>query len=603
MNNSLRRRVENLLVWCGDLIKPSPSMQPKPWVSYWREYLTNGLLLLALFASLISTAYFLAELFPSASWLLKLWRSLILACSLIAFSFHRKIKFKIKIFILYGIAYFGGLYYLCAFDDSNIGMFMFFAVPIIAVLLQGRNAALITLMINGLFMILAALLISADVIAIKKFAGFQVFSSWIFIGNFMLINGALTLPLIYLIEKFQSTIEHENKILQLLDIERDRLFQAKEKAEQADQLKTSFLGNISHELRTPLNAIMGFSEILREKEVEKKELKDYLSIIEENGSHLLRMINDIIEIAKIQSGDLRIKKKHCSIEYVVEDLYHLFKAKNYFAKKDIKIKLYTDPRLNGTVCYADENKIRKILSNLIDNALKFTHSGSVNFGYELINEYEILFFVEDTGIGIDYDSQKIIFDPFRQLEHYSTKSYPGTGLGLAISQGLCKMLGSKLNVKSIPAEGTRFSFKLKYHPSELSLSKYLIEEFDNIKKQCLSKKIMMLIEEDEITKIYVERILKPTGIDIFHVENFSEGWELIESGINFDIVLMNLRESHSEIKDFLNNISFLPIILHSGYRYAGDDDLSNLADYVISRPLDKDNLFYAIRQVLELQKV
>ncbi len=234
------------------------------------------------------------------------------------------------------------------------------------------------------------------------------------------------------------------------------LKQAKEKAEESDKLKSAFLANMSHEIRTPMNAILGFSELLKNEQVSKAERDEYISIIRNKGNELLLIINDIIDISKIEAGDVRIIPEYFSVKDFILEIYQQFSGeKNIMNKEQVQFRLKVD-RNQEPIIFTDRSRLKQVFNNLIQNAFKFTYEGFVEIGYELTSESHVRFSIKDTGIGIPEDKQDIIFERFRQVDESINSQYGGTGLGLAISKNLAVLLGGTISVQSKPGHGSNF---------------------------------------------------------------------------------------------------------------------------------------------------
>lgn len=237
------------------------------------------------------------------------------------------------------------------------------------------------------------------------------------------------------------------------------LIEAKEKAEEGDQLKTAFLHNISHEIRTPMNAIIGFSSFLSEPDLELDKRSNFIEIINQNCNQLLDIITDIVNVATLEAGKDKINISEVNVNTILKTLCAQFE---YSANlKKINLNCKTDLDDKEAVIQTDHTKFIEIISNLINNAIKFTKVGSVSFGYYLRDNY-LEFYVKDTGIGIPTDMQKVIFERFRQVESKDSGEFGGTGLGLAISKGYVTLLGGKIWVLSQPGNGSTFYFDLPY---------------------------------------------------------------------------------------------------------------------------------------------
>ncbi len=240
-----------------------------------------------------------------------------------------------------------------------------------------------------------------------------------------------------------------------------RIEEARAKAEEADQLKTAFLANISHEIRTPMNAIIGFSKMIGSPDFDEDEKSKFIEIIISNGKLLLALINDMINLSKIESNTLVVKKTPFRINDMMVGLYKEF-GYELEERKNIRLKLNcenTNPKFTVTT---DPVLLLSILQKLIDNAIKFTDQGEVEFGYRIITPDQLEFFIRDTGIGIEERDHERIFDRFHQLDNRTVRAYEGTGLGLSIAQHYVRLLGGDLAISSKPGKGSVFSFSIPY---------------------------------------------------------------------------------------------------------------------------------------------
>jgi signal transduction histidine kinase len=215
---------------------------------------------------------------------------------------------------------------------------------------------------------------------------------------------------------------------------------ALDKAKESDRLKTAFLNNLSHEIRTPMNGILGFSTLLRVKDLSKDQIEKYTTIIDYSSNQLLNIVDDILEMALIDSGQVKLNKDLNDLHNILESLYHQFR--NEAKKKGIEFKL-SIPVASVSHLYTDKTKLSRIISNLIANAIKFTESGEIQFGYENSGDF-LKFFVKDTGIGIPEEMKEKVFDRFFKVDTSDNQLYSGNGLGLSISKGFTELLGGKI---------------------------------------------------------------------------------------------------------------------------------------------------------------
>ncbi|MCK4700079.1 MAG: cache domain-containing protein, partial [Bacteroidales bacterium] len=347
---------------------------------------------------------------------------------------------------------------------------------------------------------------------------------------------------------------------------------AKEKAEESDRLKTAFLNNMSHEVRTPMNAIAGFSELLKKETLSFEERNNYLSAIGMSTRTLLDLINDIVDIAKIETGELNVNKQKIELNSLLDELKTQYASElKTIQKKKIELKV-TKGIKQELYINADPLRLKQILSNLICNAIKFTIEGYVEFGYRMKEETnELYFFIKDTGIGIDKKDIKIIFDRFRQVDISSTRKHGGTGLGLAICKELVKLLGGEIGVESAPGKGAMFWFTLPVEGRKLSGE----EKKKNNSKQkqdiiyAWSSNKILIAEDDTLSFDLLKAILKPTKIKIIWAKDGYEAVNSIgESGV-IDLVLMDISMSDMDGIEAFQKIrekdKTIPVIAHTAH--------------------------------------
>lgn len=256
---------------------------------------------------------------------------------------------------------------------------------------------------------------------------------------------------------------HRNHLEKLVNERTRDLKIAKEKAEESDRLKSSFLANMSHEIRTPMNAIIGFSELLNDPDLKFETKQELIQLINHNSNTLLRLIDDIIDIAKIESGQLSININQCNISELLRNLEITYENKKKLYHKDhIQIRAEIPNSYKSLIIYSDQFRLEQVISNLIENALKFTDEGTIEFGFK-VNKNMLNFFVKDTGIGISIEQQEVIFQRFSKIEDNKKKLYRGAGLGLAISKNLISLMNGEISVKSELNKGSIFEFTLPYN--------------------------------------------------------------------------------------------------------------------------------------------
>ncbi len=244
------------------------------------------------------------------------------------------------------------------------------------------------------------------------------------------------------------------KALQLINL---KLKKAKERAEESNNLKTAFLQNMSHEIRTPMNGIIGFSEMIGNSDISEERRRFYTDIIVKSSKRLLDILNDILDVSKIETGVVELAENKINLNKMLHELFSFYQPQAWEKKVNFHLSL----PLRDTECkiVVDDQKLRQVLSNLLSNAIKFTEEGYIKLGYEAFGD-KIRFYVEDTGIGIDTELHEKIFERFRQGELSTTRRYGGTGLGLSISQAYVKLLSGKLRLRSKKGEGSTFYFSI-----------------------------------------------------------------------------------------------------------------------------------------------
>ncbi|MGQ7869856.1 sensor histidine kinase [Sunxiuqinia sp. sy24] len=239
------------------------------------------------------------------------------------------------------------------------------------------------------------------------------------------------------------------------------LIEAKKRAEESDRLKSAFLANMSHEIRTPMNSILGFSSLLEEYASEVNIRQEFIRHIQTNGEHLLTLINDIIDLSKIEANQLIIKKQDCNLINILEDVHELVKNQlENNQKSHLKLILAKETQASEFIISTDAVRLKQILLNLLGNAIKFTDQGAIEFGFKYREDGIIQFFVKDTGIGIPASKQQKIFSAFQQIEEHANRNPGGTGLGLSITRSLVEKLGGHIWVMSSEGEGARFYFTI-----------------------------------------------------------------------------------------------------------------------------------------------
>jgi PAS domain S-box-containing protein len=378
----------------------------------------------------------------------------------------------------------------------------------------------------------------------------------------------------------------------------EALIRAREKAEESDRLKSAFLANMGHEIRTPMNGILGFSELLKNPMLTGEEQQEYISIIEKSGARMLNIINDLIDISKIESGQMNVHISTCEINEQCEDIYSFFRPE--VESKGLKFSFKNGLTSKEAKIYSDKEKVNIILTNLIKNAIKFTFNGSIEFGYIKNGDF-LEFYVKDTGVGIPPEQKEVIFERFRQGSESLSRNYEGAGLGLSISKSFVEMLNGKIWMESTPSNGSVFYFTLPYNPEKNGSYNYDPGYVADIRNKYKKLKIL-IAEDDEASGILMSKIIRIVTEDILTVLTGTEAVEACRTNTDIDLVLMDIKmpemdgyEATKQIRRFNKDVV---IVAQTAYAQTGDREKAMEAgcnDY-IAKPILKEELLQLINK-------
>ncbi len=385
----------------------------------------------------------------------------------------------------------------------------------------------------------------------------------------------------------------------------ENLMMAKKKAEDADHLKSSFLANMSHEIRTPLNAIIGFSQLLAQDQIPDDHKTRYFKLIDNNSRQLLDLIDDIIDIAKIESGQITLNPSYFNVNEFLKEIHVNFREymKQYEKTDEIQALIKLPVKTEGVFINTDRTRIMQVCNNLLHNALKFTRKGSITLGYRLIDRYGLEFYVKDTGIGIQSDSIDVIFNRFHQLNTQRPTKSKGTGLGLTISKNIVELLGGKIWVESDFGKGATFKFTLPYN-GNLEQAVSLTPRKNTPALLNWSDKTILLAEDEESNYLFLKEALRKTKVKIIWVENGKEALEVLADNTPIDLILMDIQmpvmsgyESMEQIKAMGYQI---PVIAQTAYAMVEDKEhmLASGFDAYLSKPIQINVLLERINEFI-----
>jgi len=400
----------------------------------------------------------------------------------------------------------------------------------------------------------------------------------------------------------QSKLTESNqklrKINEELTLQKQELLKAKARAEESDRLKTAFLANMSHEIRTPMNGIVGFAQILLEQDYTQQELKKFLQTIYSQSYHLMKIIDDVIDIAKIEANELSINKEFFNLNDLFDELYE--NSQVAMASKSGKVQLVVSDEFEDekNKIYSDPVRLKQVFTNLLDNAYKFTEEGMIEMGYKHYGDKKLLFYVKDSGTGIPQEKTEEIFQRFRQGDESLTSQYEGTGLGLSISRGIINLLGGEIWAEANKDKGSVFYFTIPYNKdwidqrNNISTKKSLEPKWD--------KKTILLVEDDYASRLFMDKLLAPTKVKMITSENGQQALDIFKQEHKIDLILMDIRlpdinglEVTKQIRKLNKKI---PIIAQTAHAMGNDRKkcLDAGANEYISKPIDIDKLLFLI---------
>ncbi len=380
----------------------------------------------------------------------------------------------------------------------------------------------------------------------------------------------------------------------------DDLVDAKDKAEESDRLKSSFLANMSHEIRTPMNGILGFLDVLQNEDLSDAQRKHYLSIVREGGNRLLSTINDIIEISRLEAGQVTLNETSIDVNDLL--LYFRDFYSNEVAKKDVTFEISNQVKAKSNIIVTDKTKLESILTNFVKNAIKFTSKGFIEIGV-YSPPGKIVFYVKDSGIGIPEKRKKAIFDRFVQADLDITKPHEGSGLGLSIARGYAQLLGGNVWLESEEDKGSTFFFSLPFKTALEQPKKVPEKENGHDVITGGKNKLVLVAEDEENSYLFLKIVLTNHNYRVLWARNGSEAIKYCQENHDISYILMDMKmpvmdgyAATRKIREFNPDI---PIIAQTAYALSGDRQkaLEAGCNNYIHKPIKKDKLLKLLENI------
>ncbi len=419
---------------------------------------------------------------------------------------------------------------------------------------------------------------------------------------------------IFLLSKSVEIKDDSGDILGYLVISRDitsiketqnELLIAKEKAEESNRLKSTFLANISHEIRTPLNSIVGFANLLNDLDTDDKVREEYVGYLNQNTERLLQIISDIIDLSRLENSEIEIHYNPVRINSLLDFAENYAKELITRSGKEIELHIRKNLKEPRDVVYADEVWLKRVFRHIVDNAVKFTRSGSIEIKSAMAGT-SMMFTVKDTGIGISKDNLKSIFEQFRQESDGHHRPFEGLGVGLTLTKQVIEEMDGYLWVESEKGAGSEFFFTIPYRPVESTAVES--DKIDKLKEPKVynwkNKKILIADDNHDILK-YLHRILSDTGVTVIQARSGEEALSLVKENDDIDLILLDMQmeemnglEATKEIRKIRKTI---PIVAQTAFLFEEEQDfvLEAGCDACLIKPVRKEQLYSVVSNLLD----
>lgn len=386
------------------------------------------------------------------------------------------------------------------------------------------------------------------------------------------------------------------------------IIKARDEANRANKAKSEFLANMSHEIRTPLNAILGFSELLSDQ-LENAHHREFVDVINKSGKNLLLIINDILDLSKIEAGRIKIELEPVNPRNILKELKHIFSLP--MSEKKLEFRSDTDPALPESLLL-DETRVRQILFNLVGNAVKFTHKGSITLSVKVVSKVpdnsiiDLMFEVTDTGIGIPADQHELIFQAFRQQEGQSTRKFGGTGLGLTITKRFVEMMNGRITLESTPGLGSSFKVWLfDVNVSSINKVKSLTEDIEIARSIQFDDPLVLLVEDIDVNRMVIREMLRNKNVRLIEAVNGEHGLEMTRLH-QPDLILMDMQmpvlDGYTVTRMLKSdpNLSHIPIVALTASAMKNEAyEIRNLCDGYLQKPVTPGMLMTEMAKFLK----
>jgi len=378
------------------------------------------------------------------------------------------------------------------------------------------------------------------------------------------------------------------------------LIRAKDHAEESDRLKSAFLANMSHEIRTPMNGILGFAELLKSSDISSDKQQEFLDIIAISGERMLNIINDLVNISKIEAGQMELSYSKTDLIEQLNFLFILFEQEAEM--KGLKLNLQLPSNESKILINTDKEKIYAILTNLIKNAIKFTQKGNIDFGYELKSDV-IEFHVKDTGIGIPDNKQIAVFDRFVQVDSSKSSGFEGSGLGLSITKAYVEMLGGQIWLNSEEGKGSKFIFSIPYVPFQETKNSEVFSFDKSLKSNISNNSKILIVEDDDVSLNYLESVLKQYNLEVLIARNGMEAVETFQNNEEIILIFMDIKmpvmDGHTAAKKIKDLNPDIPIVAQTAFALKAErKKFNSVFDDYLTKPLNLNRVLETVNKYL-----